>query len=150
VEQQTPAPPRGRPWVKGQAGNPAGRPSRARQAAIVAEGLIQRQAVPLPRKTIEPALGGDRTRLRACLDRIAPPRREPPGGIDLPAIACRDDLRAALTTIADAVASGALTASQSNTLARMLISLRDATWQRPAGPSTRAASPDPQSSSRHR
>src|SRR5262245_897275 len=26
--------PRGRPWVKGQSGNPAGRPSRARQAAL--------------------------------------------------------------------------------------------------------------------
>jgi hypothetical protein len=67
-----PVAPRGRPWVKGQSGNPAGRPSRARQAAIVAEALIQRKTVPLTNKVLELALGGDRIALRACVDRIAP------------------------------------------------------------------------------
>ncbi|HTQ34093.1 MAG TPA: hypothetical protein VMI30_07985 [Stellaceae bacterium] len=55
AEQQTPAAagetaallrPRGRPWVKGQSGNPRGRPSRARQAAYVAEALIAGLALP--------------------------------------------------------------------------------------------------------
>jgi hypothetical protein len=131
TEQQIPAAPRrprGRPWVKGHSGNPAGRPSRARQAATVAEALIARKTVPLTNKTLELALAGDRMLLRDCLNRIAPPRREPPVDLDLPAIATRADLLTALTAIADAVASGALTASQSNTLARMLINLHNATW----------------------
>jgi hypothetical protein len=135
TEQQTPAdpaeaiepPPRGRPWVKGQSGNPRGRPSRARQAARVAEALIGRKTVPLTNKLIELALLGDRTALRLCLDRIAPARREPPIDLDLPAIASRADLLAALTAIAEAAASGVLTASQSAVLTKMLIELRQAT-----------------------
>jgi hypothetical protein len=79
AEQQTPAEPaqmvepprpRGRPWVKGQSSNPHGRPSRAYQAAYVAESLIGRKTVPLTNKLIELALLGDRAALRACLDRI--------------------------------------------------------------------------------
>ena len=124
-----PAKPRGRPWVKGQSGNLGGRPSRARQAAYVAEALIARKTVPLTGKLIELALLGDRTALRLCLDRIAPPRREPPIDLELPpTIASRADLLLALTTIADAVASGALTSSQSARLTGMLIALRQATW----------------------
>jgi hypothetical protein len=131
VEQRPPAElpielagPRGRPWVKGQSGNPAGRPSRARQAAVVAEALIGRKTVSLTNKLIELALAGDRTALRLCLDRIAPARREPPIDLDLPKINSRADLLVALTAIADAAASGALTSSQSATLRQMLVALR--------------------------
>jgi hypothetical protein len=120
--------PRGRPWRKGQSGNPKGRPRRARQAADVAEALIARKAVLLTNKLIELALSGDRAALRLCLDRITPSRREPPIDLELPAINSRDDLLAALTVIADAAASGALTSSQSAALTQMLIALRRATW----------------------
>ena len=120
--------PRGRPWVKGQSGNPRGRPSRARQAAYVADGLIARKTVPLVGKLIELALLGDRAALRLCLNRIAPPRREPPIDLDLPAINSRADLLAALTAITEAVAADTLTSSQAAALTRMLIALRQATW----------------------
>jgi hypothetical protein len=136
-EQQTPAAPgttveapkpRGRPWVKGQSGNPRGRPSRAYQAAYVAEALIGRKTVPLTNKLIQPALTGDSPALRACLDRIAPPRREPPIDLDLPeAINTRAGLLVALTEIANATASGALTSTQSATLTQMLIAFYQAT-----------------------
>ena len=137
AEQHTPAAPgttldaskpRGRPWVKGQSGNPRGRPTRAYQAAYVAESLIGRKTVPLTNKLVELALAGDRAALRACLDRIAPPRREPPIDLDLPVVNTRADLLAALTEIANATASGALTSTQSAVLAQMLIALRQATW----------------------
>jgi hypothetical protein len=120
--------PRGRPWVPGQSGNPAGRPSRARQAAVVAEALIQRRTVPLTNKLIELALSGDHALLRLCLDRIAPPRREPPVDLDLPVVVKRADLNAALTAIADAAACGSLTTSQCEKLTRMLIAQWRATW----------------------
>lgn len=138
TEQQTaaapgetiePPRPRGRPWVKGQSGNTRGRPSRARQAAYVAVGLIARKTVPLTSKLIELALLGDRAALRLCLDRIAPPRREPPIDLELPpTIGSHADLLVALTAIAEAAASGALTSSQSAALTQMLIALRQATW----------------------
>jgi len=111
--------PRGRPWVRGQSGNPAGRPSRAHQAAIVAEALIGRKTVPLTNKLIELALSGDRIALRLCLDRIAPARRELPVDLEFPKIESRADLKAALTTIAETAASGSLTTSQCQTLTRM-------------------------------
>jgi hypothetical protein len=123
-----PVAPRGRPWVKGQSGNPAGRPSRARQAAVVAEALIGRKTVPLTNKLLELALAGDRTLLRACLDRIAPARREMPVDLEFPKIETRADLKAALTTIAEAAASGSLTTSQCQNLTRMLGLQWRATW----------------------
>jgi hypothetical protein len=90
--------------------------------------LIARKTVPLTNKTLELALAGDRMLLRDCLNRIAPPRREPPVDLNLPKIESRADLLVALTTIADAAAAGDLTASQSATLTRMLIALKKATW----------------------
>jgi hypothetical protein len=77
AEQQTPAEPgdtpeppqpRGRPWVKGQSGNPRGRPSRARQAACVAEALIGRKTVPLTNQ-VHRAGAGRRPRPVARLPR---------------------------------------------------------------------------------
>ena len=135
AEQQTPAAPaerveppkpRGRPWVRGQSGNPRGRPSRAYQAAYVAESLIGRKTVPLTNKLIELALLGDRVALRACLDRIVPARREPPIDLDLPVVNTRANLIEALTVVADATGSGALTSAQSAALVQMLATLRRA------------------------
>jgi len=120
-----PAPPRGRPWVKGQSGNPAGRPSRARKAAYVAEALIQRKTVLLADKLISLALEGDRTALRLCFERLSPPRREPPVALELPVIADRAALRAALAAVADAIAAGELSTAQAATLTRTLTTL----WQ---------------------
>jgi hypothetical protein len=130
VEQEgsaVPAP-RGRPWVKGQSGNPRGRPSRALQAARVANALIRRQTVPIINKNLELALAGDRRLLRDLLPYVAPPPREPPIDLVLPRIESRADLLVALTVIADAVASGDLTSLQGATLTRMLIAVRQSTW----------------------
>jgi hypothetical protein len=76
--------------------------------------------VPLTLKLLDLALAGDRAALRLCLDRIAPSRREPPVALELPPLANRDDLRAAMRAVADAAANGVITPAQSDTLARML------------------------------
>jgi hypothetical protein len=114
------AAPRGRPFVKGQSGNPAGRPSRARQAAVVAEALIGRRTVPLTNKAIDLALAGDRVALRLCLDRIMPRRREAPIALPLPPIAGTADIGAAMAAVVNAAATGAVTSAQAGALARVV------------------------------
>jgi hypothetical protein len=112
---------RGRPWVKGQSGNPAGRPRRrAHVAAAVANGMVSRKAILLTNKVLDLALAGDKTMLRLCYGQLAPPRREMPFDLQLPPIAERADLKAMMKAVADAAARGGITAAQADALVRML------------------------------
>src|SRR5258708_8865649 len=78
---------RGRPFLRGESGNPAGRPMGARhKATVAAEALLDGEAEALTRKAVEMALAGDGTALRLCLDRIIPPRRERPGRFKMPGL----------------------------------------------------------------
>src|SRR5947207_10308991 len=84
--------PRGRPWIRGQSGNPAGRPpKRAHVAHYVARSLIARKTMPLTQKQIDLALASNPTMLRLCHQSIVPPRREAPIDLQLPPIQQRDD-----------------------------------------------------------
>ena len=66
---------RGRPFTKGQSGNPAGKPKGARhRATLAAEALLDGEAEALTRKVIELALEGNIFALKICLDRILPAR----------------------------------------------------------------------------
>jgi hypothetical protein len=87
MEESPPPAPRGRPWVKGQWGNPAGRPPRRHHvAAVVAHGMIDRKTIPLTDRLIGLALAGDKTALRLCIERIVPRRREMPLDLQLPSM----------------------------------------------------------------
>jgi hypothetical protein len=64
---------------KGHSGNPAGRPSGARNRTTLAvESLLDGEAEALTRKVIERALDGDMVAMRLCFDRIAPVRKGRP------------------------------------------------------------------------
>src|SRR5690349_7173832 len=79
-------------FVKGQSGNPSGRPKGARNTTTVAlEGLLDGQAQALTQKAIDMALGGDITALRLCLDRMLPVRKDRPVSFDLPPINSPED-----------------------------------------------------------
>ena len=87
---------RGRPFMKGQSGNPAGKPKGARHSAtLAAETLLDGEAEALTRKAIELALAGDPIALRLCLDRILPPRRERPLRFVLPKLRSAADASSA-------------------------------------------------------
>jgi hypothetical protein len=119
VEPERRSMPRGRPWVKGQSGNPAGRPPRAHPTAAVAEYLIGRKTIPLTKKLIGLALAGDRTALRLCISRIAPPGREASDWLGLPLVEDRAELRALVTTVTEAAEKGIITPTQSDALVRI-------------------------------
>ena len=108
---------RGRPFVKGQSGNPAGKPKGTRHAAtLAAESLLDGESEALTRQVIDMALAGDIVALRICLDRILPPRRERPIRFNMPPLKTIADALAAMPLIAEGVAQGELSESEVGTL----------------------------------
>ncbi len=124
-ERSSAAPaPRGRPSLKGQSGNPQGRPrqsgpSRAHKAAYVAHSLFDRKTMRLVERAIGSAESGDKVMLRAYLHRIVPPRPEVPVWLNVPAIESRRDVEAALRAVASGVAQGEITSAQGLRLVRL-------------------------------
>jgi hypothetical protein len=101
---------RGRHFLKGQSGNPAGkRPGTRNRATIIAEAMLDCETRPLLRGAIEDAKGGDGVMSRFCISRIIGPRRDRPVHFELPPIESAADLKTAMTAVTSAVANGELT-----------------------------------------
>jgi len=117
----------GRPFPKGQSGNPAGRPAGSRNAATrLAEALLDGEAEALMKALVERALGGDPAMLKLAVERIVP-RRARTHPVALPDINSAADLAPAMRAIARAAAEGAITPLDAAELARMVeIALRAA------------------------
>lgn len=112
---------RGRPFPKGQSGNPAGRPrGSSNRATRAAEILLDGEATALTRKAVELALAGDPAALRLCLDRTVAPRRERAVELALPPIHSADDILAAIKVVSGAVGGGAITPGEGFTLSQMI------------------------------
>jgi hypothetical protein len=112
---------RGRPFPKGQSGNPAGRPrGSSNRATRAAELLLDGEAMALTRKAVELALAGDQAALRLCLDRTVAPRRERAVELALPPIRSADDILAAIKVVSGAVGRGAITPGEGFTLSQMI------------------------------
>ena len=63
-------------FLKGQSGNPAGRPRGARnRSTVLLQNLLEGEAEAITRKVIDLAKSGDMTAIKLCMDRLAPPRR---------------------------------------------------------------------------
>ena len=70
---------RGRPFQKGQSGNPVGKRKGTRNAAtLAAEALLDGESMALTRKVVDMALKDDMAAMRLVMERIFPPRRERP------------------------------------------------------------------------
>jgi hypothetical protein len=96
--------------VKGQSGNPAGKPPGCRnQATRIAEALLDGEVEALTRKAMALALDGDAAAMRLCFERIIAPRRRRPVHLDLPPIAA---IAAAMAAITTAVAEGTITPAE--------------------------------------
>ena len=112
---------RGRPFPKGESGNPTGRPrGSSNRATRAAELLLDGEATALSRKAVELALAGDAAALRLCLDRTVAPRRERAVELALPPIRSADDILAAIKVVSGAVGRGAITPREGFTLSQMI------------------------------
>ena len=102
-------------------GNPAGRPHRSRnKASLAVDALLDGEAEALTRKAIELALGGDTVALRLCLERLCPPRRDRSVRIKMARMETPQDVLGAIATVVGAVARGAITPSEGQSLASLI------------------------------
>ena len=112
---------RGRPFPKGQSGNPKGRPLGARnRATIAAEALLDGEAEKLTRKAVALALKGNVSCLRLSLDRILPPRRDRLVRFAMPALSSASDAAKAIAAMTAAVARGELAPTEAAELSRVI------------------------------
>jgi hypothetical protein len=128
---------RGRPFRKGQSGNPAGKPKGTRnRSTLAAELLLEGEAEALTRKAVELALAGDTTALRLCLERLMPPRKDRPISLPLPEINGSSGAAHALGTVLAAVGAGHITPAEAIAMTGLIESCRRASepepWPGPA------------------
>lgn len=110
----------GRPFPKGQSGNPAGRPMGSRNRATqLAEAILDDNAEAITEKLVELALDGDRMMLRLGYQGIVP-RRARTRPLALPEIKSAADLAPAMDAIMRAAAEGEITPFDAAELARMV------------------------------
>ena len=112
---------RGRPFQKGQSGNPAGKPKGARHKTTLAmEALLEGRAEAIMMKASEMAEAGDATALRLCLDRLYPVRRDRHIPFALPKLETAADAVKATAALVNAVANGELTPSEAAELSKLI------------------------------
>jgi hypothetical protein len=116
--EKTSEPVRGRPFVKGQSGNPAGRQFGSRnRASMAAQKMLAGEAEALTRKAVETALAGNPTAMRLCLERILP--RDRAVEFALPPINRATDIAPAMGAVTAALAGGLITPSEAQAIARV-------------------------------
>lgn len=111
----------GRPFRKGESGNPAGRAMGSRnKATLLAEAMLEEESGSLTRAVIDRALAGNATAMRLCFERLVPPQRERPVRIDLPSIAGIGDAGSAIGAIVAAAGAGVISPADAGELARAI------------------------------
>ncbi len=117
---------RGRPFPPGHPGGP-GRPAGSRNAAtLLLDQIADGAASEVLEKLLETAKNGDLRAAELLLSRVWPVRKGRPVALDLPAIKSPADVVSALSTVAESVASGALTPDEGQAVASVLETKRKA------------------------
>jgi hypothetical protein len=124
MDDLTPIPPRqprGRPFERGQSGNPVGRRAGSRnKKTLAAMALLEGEAEGLTRKAVELAMLGEPTALRLCLERLLPPCRERAVNFALPPIESAADIAAVMKAVTEALADGTITPGEAGRIAAVV------------------------------
>ncbi len=88
------------------------------------EELLEGEHEALTRTAIDKALTGDVVALRLCLDRLAPPRKDSPISIELPAVTTPAETVAASALVLAATASGSITPDEAGRIMVLLTAHR--------------------------
>jgi hypothetical protein len=108
-------------WGKGTSGNPAGRPRGSRnKVTVLVEQLLENQAEELVQKAIASALEGDPHTLRLFIDRLVPRCKEPAIQFELGPTKTLDQVKAAMSNLLEAIASGQVRPDQGLQIMTML------------------------------
>ena len=125
--EPVPAGDTGRPAWRGSdgrfgGGNP-GKPRGAkRKVTLAVEAIMEQAAGAMTERLVELAGQGEMAALRICMDRLAPPRRDPLVEFDLPPVDTAEDARRASSAILAAIAAGELSPAEGHSLIAMLVS----------------------------
>jgi|SRR6516162_1969663 len=112
--------PQGR-FVKGQSGNPAGKPLGCRNhVARIVDTLLEGGVEELTRRVMEFAFDGDPTAMRLCFERIVAPRRARPVELEVPPITSPADITAAMAAVTAAVIGGVITPAEGAEVAKVV------------------------------
>jgi hypothetical protein len=118
---------RGRPFKKGQSGNPNGKkPGTRHHVTLALQALLEGEAEAISRKAVELALAGDMAAIRLLIERILPTKKELPIQVYLPTIRTAADTVEAVAAVVNAVAAGEITPSQGQAMASMISELTHA------------------------
>lgn len=104
---------RGKPFVKGKSGNPAGlKPGTRHRKTLMLEHMSDDDRAAIVAKIIRQAKRGDRPSQKMIVDRIEPPRKGRAAPFPLPPIKTTGDVVAALEAITTAMAAGQLSPAE--------------------------------------
>lgn len=118
---------RGRPWTKGQSGNPAGRPPGSRHEALKAlDGIGAEGAEEIMRAVVAAARNGDMRAADILLRRLWPERNGRPVALQLPPLSGAASIADALAAVVSAVAAGDVSPEEAQAVAAVLETQRKA------------------------
>jgi hypothetical protein len=113
---------RGRPFERGQSGNPSGRPKGSRNRVTkVVEGLHDHSEA-LVAKAVETALAGDSAMLGALVSTLVPRSRDEAVQFDLPEIETANDARTASSAVLAACGRGELSPNEAREVMALISS----------------------------
>ena len=114
-------------WKKGQSGNPTGKKLGSRNKATqMVLAMMEGGAAEITQTVIDAAKAGDLAAARLVIERLAPPMRERPITLDLPATASAEGINAAQDAILQAVGVGDLLPNEGVTLSGIVENRRKA------------------------
>ena len=108
-------------FLRGQSGNPAGKPPGARnRATIIAEQLFDGSSSEVSREALAMALNGDSAVLRLIVTRLVGPRRHRASSFQLPPLSNAADVAPAIAAIAAAAADGAISTAEASEMSQVV------------------------------